>query len=227
VICAIWTACAREHPERDAGGPSAGPQQLAEKEPNDRPDQAMVLSESSVVTASLTADPSRPDEDWYLLAPSAPRVADITVSGIPGADVMMEVFDADRNRLLTVNSEGEGKPERIPNLGVKQRLLIRVTGAKRGAGGAYTLTVLYSEPRPGFEFEPNDRAADANAVPLGQPVSGFIGHASDEDWYRFELPADAASAGALAAGDGGESGGPVIPDAGDIAGETTSPDGGG
>jgi len=203
----LWAAaCPSGKVERDAGTVIAGPKQLTEVEPNDRPEQAMVISEPSVVAASLTADPSKPDEDWYLLAPPAPRTVDLTVSGIPGADVMLEIYDTDRNRLVAVNSEGEGKPERLPNLGVKGKLLVRVTSAKRGSGGAYTLTALFSEPAAGFETEPNDRAADANSLPLGQPISGFIGHSADEDWYRYELAPPDSGPGALARAE--DAGGP-------------------
>src|SRR6476659_7742477 len=108
----------------DAGTPDAGPRSLTEKEPNDRPEQALALTDSSAVSASLSAHPSKADEDWYLLEVASPSVADITVSGIPGGDVAVEVYDTDRNRLVAVNSEGQGKPERLPNLGVKGKLLV-------------------------------------------------------------------------------------------------------
>jgi hypothetical protein len=200
VAVAALAACPSEKKEVvDAGPP--GPKQLTEKEPNDRPEQAQSITESSIVSASLTADPSKPDEDWYLLESPSPKTVDVTVSGIPGGDVMLEVYDQDRNRLVSVNSEGEGKPERIPNIGLKGKLYLRVTTAKRGAGGAYTLTALFNEVQPGFESEPNDRAADANPVALGQAIQGFIGHVADEDWYRFELPVpEGADAGTPADG---------------------------
>jgi len=222
-VCVLLAGCARESKEvPDAGALAAGPVRLTEKEPNDRPDQAQGLTDSSIVEAGLSADPSKPDEDWYLLAPPAPKTVDLTVSGIPGADVAIEVYDADRNRLAVINSEGDGKPERIPNLGVKSKLLIKVFSAKRGAGGAYSLTALFTDPAPGFEVEPNDRAADANAASFGQPISGFVGHSADEDWYRYEVsssdpnqaPNRPAEGDAGADASGGES---AIADAGTAA----------
>src|SRR5712692_5675824 len=134
-LCLLGAACPSEKLHRDAGTVIAGPQQLMEKEPNDRPDQAMLITGDSVVSASLSVDPSKPDEDWYLLAPPAPRSVDLTVSGIPGAASTLEIYDADRNRLVVVNSEAEGKAAHLPNLGVKGKLLVRVTSAKRGTGG--------------------------------------------------------------------------------------------
>jgi hypothetical protein len=188
ILLALLAGCPRSKTSPDAGPVDAGPAQLTEHEPNDRPEDALSLNDSAVVSAQLETNPSKPDEDWYLLAPSSPRTVDLAVSGIPGADVALDVYDVDRNRLLTLNSEGVGKPERLPNLGVKGRLYLKVYSARKGAGGAYTLTALFKEPVPGFEWEPNDRAADANLLTLGQPISAFIGHAADEDWYRLELP---------------------------------------
>ncbi|HEX4621800.1 MAG TPA: ABC transporter substrate-binding protein, partial [Myxococcaceae bacterium] len=126
VAVAALAGCPSEKKEAvDAGPP--GPKQLTEKEPNDRPEQAQPITESSIVSANLTADPSKPDEDWYSLESAAPKTVDLTVSGIPGGDVMLEIYDQDKNRLVSVNSEGEGKPERIPNVGLKGKLYVKVT----------------------------------------------------------------------------------------------------
>lgn len=189
VVVALLAGCHdRDGGAKDAGPTDAGPAQLSEKEPNGRPEQAQAVSQSAIVVASLSADPSNPDEDWYLLSPAAPQQANVTLSGINGQDVQLGIFDQDKNPLLTVNSEGEGKGERFPNLSVVNRLYLRVSGAKKGQGGAYTLTVLFSPPEDGFEREPNDRAVDATVLPLGAELKGFVGHAADEDWYRVELP---------------------------------------
>ena len=178
----------------DAGPVDTGPVQLTEQEPNDRPEQALELSRDATVSSSLGADPSKPDEDWYRLAPGSPRVADVSVSGIPGGDVLLEVYDGPGIRSAGINSAGEGKPERFPNLYVEGERWVRVASARKGAGGAYTLEVRYHVAEDGVEREPNDRAVDASPLQLGQAVAGFLGHAGDEDWYRLELPEPAAPA---------------------------------
>lgn len=172
----------------DAGLVETGPAALTEKEPNDRPDQALDITRNSTVSAELTAQPNKADEDWYRLAPGAPRIADVTVSGLPGGDITLEVYDRDRNRLVGINSEGEGKPERFPNLYVENERFLRVVPTRKGVGGAYTLEVRMRAPEDGEEHEPNDRAVDAVSLTLGQTVTAFLGHAGDEDWYRIELP---------------------------------------
>lgn len=193
VVCAALAGCPKGKDEvPDAGPADAGPDVLSEKEPNERPDQALTLARDAVVSAALAADP-KGDEDWYRLAPSSPRTAEITVSGIPGGDVTLEVYDRDRNRLGGVNSEGEGKPERYPNLYVERERFVRVAPARKGSGGSYTLTLTYRRPNDGEEREPNDRAVDSTPLALGQTVAAYIGHAGDEDWYRIELPAQQAA----------------------------------
>src|SRR5512140_2833302 len=98
-VCAVLAGCPKKGQEEvaDAGPVDAGPDMLSEKEPNERPDQALTLARDAVVSAALAADPAKGDEDWYRLAPPTARTADVTVSGIPGGDVTLEVYDRDRN----------------------------------------------------------------------------------------------------------------------------------
>jgi len=194
--------CSRQAPSPPPA-PDAGPVHRAEVEPNDRPDQSMPIGDSTVIEGSLRADPAHPDEDWYLLFTDRPRTVDVRLSGIPGTDTVLEVYDVARNRLAVVNGEGEGGEERLPDLGLRDKLLLRVSSVRRGSGGAYTLTLLFRDPVPGFEVEPNDRAADATEVPSapgGQGpwvVQGLIGHGADEDFYRLVLaPPEAEDGGA-------------------------------
>ena len=193
----LLTGCPRRTEAPAAVGPDAGPAQRTEAEPNDRPEQSMALGESTDVAASLSSTPARPDEDWYLLFGDVPRLADVTVSGIPGTVVLLEVYDETRTRLAAVSSEAEGQPVRFPNLTVRGKLLLRVSAVRKGNGGAYTLSVRYGQPRPGMEIEPNDRHADATELqPQGDvwTVQGLYGSPGDEDHFRIVLDA-AADAG--------------------------------
>jgi hypothetical protein len=188
-----------------------------EVEPNDRPEQSMAVGESTVVSGSLHADSARADEDWYLLFTDHPRTVDVQMSGIPGTQVVLEVYDVARNRLAVVTGNTEGSPARLPSLSVKDKLLLKVSSARKGTGGAYTLSLLFAEPALGFEMEPNDRAADATEVtsmPEGQGpwvVKGVIGHGGDEDYFRLVLaPPEGGDAGAGGA-DGGFRAEPLVP----------------
>jgi hypothetical protein len=175
----------------DAGPVDAGPQTLLEKEPNDGPESALVIDRSSVVEAALGADAQKPDEDWYALKAGVPRTVDLTVTTPMGGDVAVEVMDATKATLATINAQGPGGAERLPNLDVSGTVLVRVVTMKKGVGGAYSVTALFRERQPGYELEPNERRVDATQVPLGQAVSGFLAHPGDVDLFRFELPAPA------------------------------------
>ena len=215
----LATACSRKKEAPPVQGIDAGPAQRAEVEPNDRPEQSMALGESSDVTASLSSTPAKPDEDWYLLFGDRPRTADVTVGGIPGTVVLLEVYDETRTRLAGVSAEGEGQPARFPNLTVRGKLLLRVSAARKGGGGAYTLSVRYGEPKPGTELEPNDRHADATELQPQNDVwtlQGLYGSPGDEDHFRIVLDAT-ADAGPTEAS---------APDGGPTSTATAGPDAG-
>jgi hypothetical protein len=193
MLLLLAAGCSRSAPAPAPPLQDAGPVHRMEVEPNDRPEQSMAVGESTIVSASLQADASRADEDWYLLFTDRPRTVDIRATGIPGTQLLLEVYDVAKNRLAIVTGEAEGSPARLPNLSVKDKLLLKVSSVRKGTGGAYTLSLLFGEPQGGFEVEPNDRAADATEVtstPEGQSpfvVKGLIGHGGDEDYFRLVL----------------------------------------
>jgi hypothetical protein len=205
MVLLLGLGCSRKPPAPPPPAIDAGPAHRAEVEPNDRPEQSMPLGESTIVTGALASTPARPDEDWYLLFGDTPRLADVTVSGIPGTTVQLEAYDETRTRLAAVTAEGEGRPAHFPNLTVRGKLLLRVSAVRKSGGGAYTLSVLYGESKPGMEIEPNDRPADATELiaqgaPESWTIQGLVGHPGDEDHFRIVLgpSPDAGTTGALA-----------------------------
>jgi hypothetical protein len=216
-VLLLAAGCPRKQEAAPAAAQDAGPAQRAEVEPNDRPEQSMALGESTDVTASLSSTPARADEDWYLLFGDHPRAVDVTVSGIPGTVVLLEAYDETRTRLAAVSAEAEGQPARFPNLTVQGKLLLRVSAARKGGGGAYTLSVRYAEPKPGMEVEPNDRHADATEL---QPqadvwtIQGLYGSPGDEDHFRIVLDASADAGTTTGVDAGSAPSAALLPDAG-------------
>jgi hypothetical protein len=186
---------------------------LAEREPNDRADQAMAVTSSQVVDGSLAAKGGQPDEDWYRV--SSPTLATLTLelSGIPGTKVALELLDQSQNTLVKQVSATAGEGVRLGRIGAGAPLLVRVTSESKGAGGAYALAFTFSAPEEGFESEPNNRAADATALdetPDGWQVKGAIGTPGDEDWFRLTLADAGVTDGGLTDGgvtDGGQADG--------------------
>jgi len=183
----LLAACPRSS-QVDAGPVDAGLPVLQEREPNDTAEKALVITTSAIVEANLGADPSHPDVDWYQLKSALPRTADVTVSCPPGADLALEVVDETGTVLAAVNGAGTGGAERLPDLDVEGSAFFRVVSLRKGAGGAYTVTVRLTDRVPGFEREPNDRRVEATPVALGQAISGLLAHGNDVDVYRYQMP---------------------------------------
>ncbi|MBM4378080.1 MAG: ABC transporter substrate-binding protein [Deltaproteobacteria bacterium] len=202
LLLALLCCTGSPRPAVDAAPVDAGPPALPEAEPNDAQEQALLLERDGEVSAGLSVTPGKQDVDWYVLASPTPRVARVEVTAIPGADVAVELYDAAGARRATVDGQGEGQPELLPNLGVSGKAWLKVLSLKKGSGGAYAVKVRFEAPLSGVEQEPDDRAADAVLLGLGSPARGYLSHGADEDWYRLELPVPAAPAV-----DAGEDGG--------------------
>ncbi|MHB1845824.1 MAG: hypothetical protein ACYCWW_13435 [Deltaproteobacteria bacterium] len=162
----------------------------AEREPNDAPAQAQVISTSVEVTADLhpVQPASRPDEDWYVVRATAPTNLRAELLPPPAAHFSLEVYDRDLNRLLslTCGTATSGPTCLLPSERVSGQAYLRVF-SPTSATGSYRLDLRLSAPDPDAESEPNDRAVDATPLPLDHPLHGTLATPTDEDWYRVEL----------------------------------------
>lgn len=225
VACALLAlGCPKKPDAVDAGPVDAGPPVLTEAEPNDSAAQALPIERTSLIEANLSADPAKPDEDWFVLKAAVPRTATIEVGCPPQGDVAVELVDETKTVLARVDAQGPGEKELVPNLDVSGKAFFRVVTAKKGSGGAYTVKVTLKDRVPGFELEPNDRKVDATAVPLGAAISGFVAHGNDVDWYRYELP-QAEPPATLEAADAGDADA-AVDGAADAGGEDAGVDAG-
>ncbi len=172
----------------DAGVSPAIPVVLLEKEPNNDFSTAQAISNDLTVEANLGADPQKPDEDWYVLSTALPQTVQVVASCPSGGDIALEVVNTSKTVLTQVNAGGVGESETLSGIDVSGKLYFRVVSAKKGSGGAYKMTVKFSDRKPGFELEPNERSVDSTPVVLGQAVSAYIGHANDVDVFRYEFP---------------------------------------
>jgi hypothetical protein len=205
ILLSFLVSCTcKENTVPDAGSTiDAGPLVIREVEPNEGAEKAVQIKQNSLIEASLAADPKTLDADWYQIRSVFPQTADVRVSCPSGADIQIDIIDEAGNARATINSAGVSEAERILNLDVSGSVFFRVVPVKKGVGGAYQVEVTLKPRTSGFEMEPNDRRIEASQVALGQAVSGFIGHANDIDWYRYELPSDESAAAEI-----GDSGAP-------------------
>ena len=92
-----------------------GAQQAAEKEPNNEASQANPLPLNGEIRGYAN---EREDEDWYLLNIPAPGmdILLIDVSGVPGIDLTMTLYDAAGKALLAMDGRKEAEGETIVRL---------------------------------------------------------------------------------------------------------------
>lgn len=189
---AFVVACKSEAPKAPPVEEKKGPPQVTEKEPNDDSKSAQsITGAASEIHGGFKAG-AQADEDWYRLEPTAPVVARLEFSGVAGTETVLELLDADRNKLrkLTV---APGEAATVPNVFCKAACYIHLTAAKKDVSGDYTLTITTTPPTPRSEREPNSRYVDAQPLAAGGGVDGFISTGDDEDWYLVTSPSAPAA----------------------------------
>ncbi len=170
---------------------------LVEREPNDTPAQATLLPLDKPVEGHVgkrVAD-SAPDLDYFRIptAKSA-RLVSARLEGIPGVDLVLELFDAQGVAVAKSDARGEGGGEWIQPTEVgpgEAFILVRqlwTQGAPlvEDAPDAYQLSAHFGAPQPGWEIEPNDTPTRATVASAGsRRMRGFLASADDRDWYSF------------------------------------------
>ena len=173
----------------------------SEREPNDGAHEATLLPLDAPVQGRIGARLSggEPDLDYFRVpAGNGARVLSARVQGIPDIDLVMELFDAQGDALAKSDSRGEGGGEWLQPVGIgpgEAYLLVRQvwiqgTPLVENAPDPYRLTVHWAPAVPGWEMEPNDWQNRANAVELGKPMKGYLGTATDKDWFVVTSASD-------------------------------------
>ena len=124
------------------------------------------------------------------LLPRARRARDraslhARLEGIPGVDLVLELFDAQGRRIAKSDARGRGLGEWLQptSIGPTEAYLavrevwIDGTPPTANALDPYTLTVRWGPPQPDWELEPNDWPAAATPLPASGRVRGYLGSA--------------------------------------------------
>ena len=173
---------------------------VAEREPNDSRRQAQAVAADQPVAGTLARQGGTEDEDWYRVeVGSQGQVLSATLSGLPGADLVLEAFSAKGKKLVSVNNAAEGEGERLANLSVEggtYYLRVRAKGGAAqgqpgdggpGQGASYRLSWAVRAREEGEEREPNGRSAEASPLLVGEEAIGHLGWRGDADWYETPL----------------------------------------
>jgi serine/threonine protein kinase len=171
----------------------------SEKEPNDVAAMATLLPRDRPVSGRVGAARAdgEPDFDYYRIPPGPGlRAVTAKITGVPQVDLVLELFDDKGKLVKKVDNARAGDGESLGPIAIGSgEAFIRArpvwTAGEAPAAGSdtpYELTVDWGRPRPDWELEPNDTPATANVTAEGA-VSGYLGSADDQDWFRVKVPA--------------------------------------
>ncbi len=165
-----------------------------EQEPNNERGQAQALSAGDWIEARVEAS----GPDWFRMDITGEAlVAKAMVRGVTGLDLHLAAYDATGKRLMQVDNAREGGGEVLVNLSVEPgTYYLRVSEVKGRAGGEARYRIGYQlrGREEGEEVEPNWKAELATPLAVDQEAVGFLGWATDTDWYRVDAAGISASA---------------------------------
>lgn len=200
-------------PDAGPGVPCETGGATVEREPNDRPIEAVRIAPGTAVRGRIVPPP---DEDWYLLDVCAESlvVADLRLTGAPTArgdggvqpggsfvDLRLDVLAADGTTLLNWQQDrrGEDGPTRMHLVAYAERagpIYLRITdvgGDEMEENFDYELTVA-TAPVPDADVEPNGNKGPVQSAELALPLAEntlatqYLAFSRDEDWYRLTIP---------------------------------------
>ena len=167
-----------------------------EREPNNTPGYANPLISGVSVHGLIgkAISDREGDVDMFRVpAGRGPRALQARLEGIPGVDLVLELFDGQGRRVAKADAHGRGLGEWLQPTSIDSNesyLAVRevwIEGVPPtvDAPDGYTLTARWGPPLPGWELEPNDWPASATPLPANGRVRGYLGSASDRDWFSL------------------------------------------
>jgi hypothetical protein len=157
-----------------------------ETEPNDTKETAQEMQLGESIEGYFQKDN---DYDWYKLVVNKPgkNYIRIDLSGVPGIDSELRLYDEKVNTLWDVRDSDKDGPEQIVHFPVSPGIYyVRIYGGGKAAKEKYILSTRITDPwQEGQESEPNDRFESANELRVGQNVGGYFEKKYDNDWYKL------------------------------------------
>jgi hypothetical protein len=195
-------------PQLADAGTGAGPN-ADEIEPNDGEEVASPIALGGTARGRLESDS---DIDYYRLDVDRPGVLQVTLSGIDGVDLALDVTDGSGASIGRSDRTGVRIKEGIPNAGVspgRYTLIVRHAPKKKqpkakapkkgtaaGSGDSdkpaapapvYELSAQIVPLPLGGEREPDDDRGTANDLIVADNASGFLGWTDDKDVWKLSV----------------------------------------
>ncbi|HPS85415.1 MAG TPA: hypothetical protein PLY36_01650 [Spirochaetota bacterium] len=156
--------------------------QNSELELNNSFEKANIIS-NNIITGKIN---SPGDQDFYqFIPPFKNKYYKAGCSGVEGLDIIMTVYDNNRNKLFEINNSGPGGSETIPYFMIKNSVYFSVSASSLAASESqYTLAIEKFESNEVLEIEPNNSKNTANLI--NNSITGFITYKNDIDYYLIK-----------------------------------------
>jgi hypothetical protein len=117
------------------------------------------------------------------------------ISEVPKVDPVLEVYDTNGYKLISVDQGGIGEGESLRSFGVRgpAKYLLRLRSKYDNAGNPDVPFDLMTELLPyqgRTEFEPNNQRSDATPLEMDS-IQGTVAPSGDEDWYKISIATEA------------------------------------
>lgn len=168
-----------------------------EVEPNDRTVDAteVRLGQAMSGAIGLAAPGQRADQDFFVVRyDGAPgHVMSVSVTGVEGVDLVLEVYDTSGRRQAGADGGGPGQGESLRGVtwsGLPLYVLVRELWtegipARAAPDKPYSLTASIGPREVSFEREPNALVRDAEPLRPGEVVAGVVSEVKDIDLYAL------------------------------------------
>jgi serine/threonine-protein kinase len=185
-----------------------------EHEPNNTAKQANLIGDDKTLRGHIgkCLSPEESDRDYYQFhVEKAPMVLHADLTGVPGIDLKLTLYDDDGRKVAEADDDGPGGGEDLPNVRLSEpgeyflavrEVWVQGKPATEDPTNWYTLTARWYPLTASQESEPNDEPAQALPLPLGQPMRGCPGRAGDVDYYLPGGEPGGALSGTLSGVDG-------------------------
>lgn len=177
---------------------------LEEQEPNDSSTAATPVSAGKEISGyfspaynRLNQDAGHPyrEEDWYVLdidlEGDTPALIDIELSGVPGVNSVLSVYNSSMGEIGVYNVQGIGKGESARGIGVtasgRYYVMVTTDGYHTNCDVPYQLYISRRPYDSTVEMEPNNTVSDANVLQQSE-ISGKVFPGGDKDMYKIPDP---------------------------------------
>ncbi len=156
--------------------------QNSELEPNNSFEKSNVIS-NNIISGKINGTS---DQDFFQFTPPFNnKFYKIKCAGSDGLNIIMKIYDNNRNKLFEINNAGPGEQEHIPYFLIKNSIYISISASSLSAADSrYTLDIEKYDSNELLDVEPNNTKATANF--LDKKITGFITYKNDIDYYLIK-----------------------------------------